>query len=133
MHECGKVRSKLNMIYSNHSGCDHLNRAYGCVALPWVACSAHRPVAFSRKIPELASRPACSIDASTLADLLFAHRVALELDEKQADDSRRLTSFRNLLVMKRATWVAAGASNAACREQCASSKEDDFWHVLGFL
>ena len=52
-HECGKARSKLDRVYSNHSISDQLDRAYGCVALPKVPCSAHRPVAFSRKAPEL--------------------------------------------------------------------------------
>ena len=132
-HECSLARSKLDRVYSNHSVSDQLDRAYGCVALPWTACSAHRPVAFSRKTPEHSATSAVSIDAATLADPQFAHRVALEFHEMQANDTRRPSAFRNLLLMKRAIGVVASASKAATREQCATTKEDDLGHVLGFL
>ena len=132
-HECGKARSKLDTVFSNHTISDQLDRAYGCVALPKVPCSAHRPVAFSRKAPEPAGPSSINIDAAMLSDPQFAHRVALEFHELQHKDERRSTPFRNLVLMKRAIGAVAITCRHTEHVNDSSSKEDDLGHVLSFL
>jgi hypothetical protein len=85
-HECGLARSKLDRVYSNHAISDQLDRAYGCVALPQVPCSAHRPVAFSRKTPKHENEFRKAPTAKAIAHPDFARRVALEFHELQAKD-----------------------------------------------
>ena len=104
----------------------------GAIQPRHVPCSAHRPVAFSRKIPKGDARIQ-AIDKSVTSHPDFARRVAIEFHDLQARDEAAPSAFRQLVLMKRAMGVTGRALGAERSISATCNSEDKLGDVLGFF
>ncbi len=107
-HKSGLAESKLDRVYSNHFLIDQLDRDYACYTLPTPpTLSAHRAVAFSRRIPREDGKKLPHISNACLKHPDFQRRVHIEYLHLQDTDEIEDSAFRRLIRIKQAMHTVA--------------------------
>ena len=132
-HRNSAGRSRLDRVYSNHALFDQLDRVYECVALSATTLSAHRPIAFSRKIPKKERRDTPIIPNWIATDPDFGRRVALEFGDLLQKDASATCPFRQLVLVKRAMHATAQGYRQEGVNKNVEGTDDKVGWILGFI
>ena len=107
-HVNGLARSKLDRVYTNHEVHDQLDRNYECYTMPYVSCSDHKAVNFSRTTSSTTGRRDSSImTKATYKHKDFRRQAILEYGQLLQEDLLESTVPRRLILFKRAMRNAA--------------------------
>jgi len=132
-HCNGLARFRIDRAYANHHLSDQLDREYASYVLPSSSLSDHKALAFARQIPHQDGPREMSIAEDIIWKPDFAHRVAVEFQELQAQDSLPATAIRRLVLIKRAMHTVA--ANMRKEEQISDldGSDDQVGWILAFV
>jgi len=133
-HQSASGASRLDRVYCDMAVADQLDRQFGTVALPWVdQLSAHRPIHWFRRLPSGRSLSQRPIRPESCRRSGWAEQVSLRYAERRKEDPVADSSFRRLVLLKRAIRdvTEMQAETAPC--ELAATPQEQLSVAMAFL